>query len=128
MTPKLVALTAAATLTLALAGCQSGNGDVDSTSDNMPTAMDDGTAASMTDMKPYPGYKTFFKDGKSFIAAESDNLEPIRNGQMPPANKTITMVDSRGNEYVFIDTGAVTAADLIAGFRARNTNVTLTQQ
>ncbi|MEM6313315.1 MAG: hypothetical protein AAF743_04475 [Planctomycetota bacterium] len=76
--------------------------------------------ADDTMLAPYPDYATVVVDDVSYIAADSASLAPLKEGVMPPADKMKKMADADGNVFVFIDTGAVTAADLIAGFKMNN--------
>ena len=119
MTIKTPAAVFAAALALAAVGCKSDGGqDVDSTSANAPVPMD--AEASLTAMEPYTNYMTIQADGKSYLVSNNEAASAIRAGQMPPASRTVMASDDMGNEFVIVDSGAVTAADIMAGYEARN--------
>ena len=127
MTPSdLTKLTAlpAAVLALALVGGCDKSGAADDMGDGAAVRTDAGgdMDASMSEFEPYEDYATYYDEatGTTYIAADRAATQAVRDGMAVPPGQSVRASDEAGNAYVLIDTGAVTAGDLMAGYEARN--------
>ena len=125
---KTLLLAGAAALTLVAVGCDKSDDASGPAAGQIDTRVGnaDGLGTSMSEFEPYLDYSVHYDEAAdtTFVVANDAALAAIKSGAPVPEDQKLTTTDGDGNTIVFVETGAVTTGDLMAGFEQKN-NLTL---